>query len=264
MTPEFGDLLRHARAEKGVTLREAERATRISHYQLRALEREEFSELPALTYSRGLVRRYASYLGLDPVDVLARFEEAHGQRSGGFRVVPAVKPLHTPSNWAPNFAIIAFMVVMSAVIFAWWYSAYFAPPDQLPTPTTSAVARSTPTETYAAGGGIVLATPTPTSLPTAAATPTVAGATEPKPTPTPTAHNFTVTATHQVWVQVTLDGKTVLSTTLPAGASRTFSGQELHVKSGDAAMVQIAVDGIDQGALGTSWNTDKTYPVSAP
>lgn len=257
-------MLRQARAEKGVSLREAERATRISRHHIRALECEEFSELPALTYSRGLVRRYAAYLGLDPVDVLARFEEAHGQRSGGFRVVPAVKPLRTPSNWAPNFAIIAFMVVMSAVIFAWWYSAYFAPPDQLPTPTTSAVERATPTEAYAAGGGIVLATPTPTSLPTVAATPAVTGAPTPKPTPTPTTHDFTVTATHQVWVQVTLDGKTVLSTTLPAGASRTFNGQEMHIKSGDAAMVQIAVDGVEQGALGTTWNTAKTYPASAP
>jgi peptidyl-prolyl cis-trans isomerase D len=40
-----------------------------------------------------------------------------------------VKTTEVPSHWAPNFAIIAFMVIMSAVIFAWMYSAYFAPPD---------------------------------------------------------------------------------------------------------------------------------------
>lgn len=116
---EFGELLRHARSYKGVSLREAERATKINRHHLAALEREEFEELPPLIYARGIVRNYAQYLGLDPVAVLALFEEVHGQRSGGFRVVPATKPLNIPSHWAPNFAIIAFMVIMSAVIFAW-------------------------------------------------------------------------------------------------------------------------------------------------
>src|SRR5690606_40621480 len=95
---EFGELLRHARSYKGVSLREAERATKINRHHLAALEREEFEELPPLIYARGIVRNYAQYLGLDPVAVLALFEEVHGQRSGGFRVVPSTKPLNIPSH----------------------------------------------------------------------------------------------------------------------------------------------------------------------
>lgn len=257
MTSEFGGRLRHARANLGVSLRDAERATRISRQYLRALEREEFSDLPALTYARGIVRRYAEYLGLDPIELQTRFEEAHGQRSGGFRVVPAVKPLDVPSHWAPNFAIIAFMVVMSAVIFAWMYSAYFAPADPIATTVPSLEVAARPRETFAAGGGPVL--PTPTPVPSVAPTAAPSAAT---PTPAPSVHQFTVTATHQVWIQVTVDGKTAVSTTFQAGESKSWSGKQMSVVSGDAATVRVTVDGTDTGPLGTTWNTQRTYPAA--
>ncbi|MBX6342733.1 MAG: helix-turn-helix domain-containing protein, partial [Thermomicrobiaceae bacterium] len=195
----FGELLRQARAYKGVTLREAERATRINRQYLAALEQEEFADLPPLTYARGIVRNYAEYLGLDPLNVQAMFEEVHGQRSGGFQVVPAVKPLDIPSHWAPNFAIIAFMVVISAVIFAWLYSAYFAPPDLIPTPGTggqSALA-GTPESIVRQGGSeepaLSTPTPVPTKAPTATPTtaPTATPTPKPKPSPTPTPSTHT-------------------------------------------------------------------------
>lgn len=290
MTSEFGELLRHARAYKGVTLREAERATRISRHYLVALEREEFSDLPALTYARGIVRRYAEYLGLDPVAVLAKFEDIHGQRSGGFRVVPAMKPLDVPSHWAPNFAIIAFMVVMSAVIFAWMYSAFLAPSDDIATPGTSAVASSSPTNTGQLGviaspteqpaGGSVLASPTSASTPTPvtqatptateppAATPTVEPTEAPteaptqEPTSTPDgAHEFAITATSSVWVQATIDGVVRFSAVLPGGASRGFQGKSMTLESGNGPFIVVSVDGVQQGKLGDTWDATQTYPI---
>jgi cytoskeleton protein RodZ len=138
----FGLFLRQAREYKGVSLRDVERKTRIPRRHLHALETEQFDQLPPLIYARGIVRNYAQFLGVDPMDALSRFEQSHGQRSGGFQVVPAVKTTEVPSHWAPNFAIIAFMVIISAVIFAWMYSAYFAPPD--PNGTSTEQAAQTP------------------------------------------------------------------------------------------------------------------------
>ena len=128
----FGDTLRQARAYKGVTLKEAEQATRINRHHLAALEDENFGVLPPLIYQRGIVRNYATYLELDPGKSLAMFEEARGG-SASAELVAAVKPLDMPSHWAPNFAIIAFLVVMSAVVFAWTYSAFYAPEGSDPT-----------------------------------------------------------------------------------------------------------------------------------
>lgn len=278
-----------------MTLREAERETRISRHYLVALEREEFDDLPALTYARGIVRRYAEYLGLDPVAVLAKFEDIHGQRSGGFRVVPAMKPLDVPSHWAPNFAIIAFMVVMSAVIFAWMYSAYFAPSQSTATPTTNAlgiipsatpvvqtsttagtpqgiIAVGSATTTVTASGTTALSpttqqttqatsasTNSPTSNPTSASKPTSAAPTA-TPVPASTTHKFVFSSTHDVWIQATVDGKVVFANVLPAGQSKSFSGKQMTLSSGDAAFVMVSVDGVSQGALGTVWNATQTYP----
>ena len=111
----LADTLRQARAQKGVTLKEAEQATRINRHYLSALEDENFAVLPALIYQRGIVRSYATYLDLDPGKLLAMFEETRGGESTT-DLVAAVKPLAMPNHWAPNFAIITFMVVMSAIV----------------------------------------------------------------------------------------------------------------------------------------------------
>jgi len=274
---EFGELLRNARAYKGVTLRDAERVTRIHRRYLAALENETFDDLPPLTYARGIVRSYAQYLGLDPVSMLAMFESAHGQRSGGFRVVPAVKPLPAPTHWAPNFAVIAFMVVMSAVVFAWLYSAYLAPPSSLATPTVPAgLPESFATspdgrqQTRAAAGG---ALSTPELAPddsgeaSSRAGATDAGDASP-PTPAATSpiqkeHTFEIVVSGRVWVEATVDGQVVLSTILDPGERRTFTGSEMHLVSGNAPLVRVIVDGVDAGLLGTKWDDEATFPRAA-
>jgi cytoskeletal protein RodZ len=182
----FGDTLRQARAYKGVTLREAERATRLNRYHLAALEEENFSALPPLIYQRGIVRNYANYLDLDANKLLSLFEDASGGKTDPeYGVV--VKPLDMPSHWAPNFAIIAFMVVMSAIVFAWLYSAYFAPSEVQSTPT-EIVATVTPVDNEA------LIMPTNTPKP-----PTET----PAPTNTPVPPTPEATATPEVAQEVT-------------------------------------------------------------
>lgn len=123
----FGDTLRQARAHKGVTLREAEVATRINRHWLLALEEEHFDQLPALIYQRGIVRNYASYLNLDPAKLLQLFVEARGDRPiNEPAVIAQPQTLATAGSFVPNFAVIAFVVVAMGAMFAWGYSAYFA------------------------------------------------------------------------------------------------------------------------------------------
>ncbi len=72
MSP-FGETLRRARVAKKITFEDAERATRISRRYLQAMEQEEFGILPAPVYARGFLRSYASYLGLNPSELLPMF-----------------------------------------------------------------------------------------------------------------------------------------------------------------------------------------------
>jgi cytoskeletal protein RodZ len=191
---EFGQLLRQAREAKGVSLAQVERATRIRRDYLEALEAHEFSQLPASTYARGIVRNYAAYLGLDPAEMLANYEVLTNTRPSSFEVMPATKPLDMSSHWAPNFAIIAFMVVMSLVVFTWMYSAYFREAESLATGTVG-VATVTPVSesilaavatqpTIATQGGGV-ATVTPSATATSTTTVEATATTPPAPTETP-------------------------------------------------------------------------------
>ncbi|CAN5780232.1 DUF4115 domain-containing protein [soil metagenome] len=123
---DLGELLRQARVYKGASLRDAERATRISRTYLEALESEDFAQLPPPAYARGIVKNYAQYLGLDPVAILALYDSSDDESVGeAIQVVPATRSMDVPSHWAPNFAIIGFMLAVSAIVFAWLYSAYF-------------------------------------------------------------------------------------------------------------------------------------------
>jgi cytoskeleton protein RodZ len=62
---EIGNSLRAARERQGFAHSEIELATKIRAKYLRALEEEDFDTLPGDAYTRGFLRTYADYLGLD-------------------------------------------------------------------------------------------------------------------------------------------------------------------------------------------------------
>ena len=170
----FGETLRQARAHKGVTLREAEQATRINRHHLAALEDENFSALPPLIYQRGIVRNYAVYLELDASNMLSRFEETQGGDATSSQLNGAsVPPIDMPSHWAPNFAIIAFAVVLSAIVFAWGYSIWVTPSGE-ESETPAALTTTPETDQVALA----------TELPDRPAPPTVEPTNDPQPTAT--------------------------------------------------------------------------------
>lgn len=75
MSLGIGERLIQAREERGLTLEDAERDTRISRRYLQALEDEAFDVIPAPVYARGFLRSYSQYLGLETAPLLARFPE---------------------------------------------------------------------------------------------------------------------------------------------------------------------------------------------
>jgi cytoskeleton protein RodZ len=60
-----GMILREARNRRKLELSEVEAATRIRLRYLRAIEDEEWDVLPGGVYTRGFIRTYATFLGLD-------------------------------------------------------------------------------------------------------------------------------------------------------------------------------------------------------
>src|SRR5512132_2359335 len=65
-SPSLPDRLTMAREKKGVDLVRAERDTKIRVRYLSALEQGDYRDLPGAVYTKGFLRNYAIYLGLDP------------------------------------------------------------------------------------------------------------------------------------------------------------------------------------------------------
>jgi len=77
----IGEILREARRQKRASLEDASRATRIKIDILEQLEADEFDRLAAPTYTKGFLRLYAEYLGLDSQSVV----DAYLRSQGGLR-----------------------------------------------------------------------------------------------------------------------------------------------------------------------------------
>ncbi len=66
----FGEILRRERELRRISLREVNEATKINIRYLEALERNEFTYLPAGAFTRGFIRAYARYIGLDEAEMI--------------------------------------------------------------------------------------------------------------------------------------------------------------------------------------------------
>ena len=77
MYPSVGEILQRARSDRGGTIDEASRVTKIPRRYLEALEQEDYEVLPAPVYTRGFLRSYAGYLGLEPGKLMPFFPVGH-------------------------------------------------------------------------------------------------------------------------------------------------------------------------------------------
>jgi cytoskeleton protein RodZ len=77
----FGEDLRMERMSRGIALEDITAVTKISQHHLLALEQERFRQLPGGILNKGIVRGYASAVGLDQQDWTERFMKAY-QASG--------------------------------------------------------------------------------------------------------------------------------------------------------------------------------------
>jgi cytoskeleton protein RodZ len=97
----IGPALRKARLLRGKSIEEASRETRIRAEYLQALERERFETLLGDVYTRGFLRSYSSYLGLDPDKVLSIYNREFGPPSPTLSE-PSPGPVRGPKTPHPH------------------------------------------------------------------------------------------------------------------------------------------------------------------
>jgi cytoskeletal protein RodZ len=235
--------LRQARLDKGVSLADAARETRIRKSYLEALEVEDLAALPPMVYTRGFLRTYAEYLSLSPEAMVDLYQPSRARepsqplRSAVPHVaIPRQIPLR-PVLY--GISSIAFIVV---AYFVWnWYQAVqislregdTSPRARAGTPTATGARLPTPF-------AIALASPSPTASPTPA----------PLPSPTPVVDGILVEfrTNARVYVEAAVDGKQVVAETLAAGTQQTLplAKESVVMRTSNGSAVDVTVNGTHQ------------------
>lgn len=71
----LGTYMRKERLKKGFNLQEIAEGTCIHIATLQALEDDDDSKIPAEVFTRGFLRLYAEYIGLDPQEILKHYDQ---------------------------------------------------------------------------------------------------------------------------------------------------------------------------------------------
>jgi len=112
--PTLPELLYTARERKGVDLYRAERDTKIRARYLGALERGDYRELPGAVYTKGFLRNYALYLGLDPDEVLDQWRRERGDTNEVTPVLAVPRPMAAPRKgltFSPSLVVFALLSI---------------------------------------------------------------------------------------------------------------------------------------------------------
>ena len=114
---KLGEVLRTAREGKGVDLARVERDTKIRQRYLSALERGDYADLPGAVYTKGFLRNYGAYLGLDPEYLIDLYRIESAAASGERPRAPAPpRPLAARRSRAfvvtPGAVVAAILTIM--------------------------------------------------------------------------------------------------------------------------------------------------------
>jgi transcriptional regulator with XRE-family HTH domain len=237
----FGDELRREREIRAISLKEIADATKISKRFLEAIEKNDHKTLPAPVFTRGFVREYARYLGLNAEDMVNRYNYAAAgddrieQSTHLDRLVtpkaiePPRQPKGIPSPFARIDRNIYLLILVTAALAGviWW-----------------AVERKRDARNDDVR---------PVAAPVAAA-PRVAP--RPKPAETATSQDevlhLTIDMGEDSWIQLDADGVSVFNEELKRGDRKMFDAKnEFRFRTiGNAAGPRLTLNGVQIPPLG--------------
>lgn len=229
--PTFGEELRKEREIRGISLKEIADGTKISRRFLDAIERNDYATLPAPVFTRGFVREYARYLGLNADDMVNRY--SHYVRANEQPEEPGSQirfGTRATASRRNGYAATVIGSILLLALLAFWLrrngqsgGASGTAGEEMPgtTSTVLPVLASTSTEQSDAGdSGLELRLRT----------------------------------TENSWITLDADGKTVLNEEVTAGTTREFRAEEsFRFRTiGNAGGVHLTLNGTALPALGRS------------
>ncbi|MEW6502150.1 MAG: helix-turn-helix domain-containing protein [Thermodesulfobacteriota bacterium] len=144
-TETLGSILRRARQDRRVALEIAAKETRIHTATLKALEEDARTELPAEVFTRGFIKIYAQYLGLNPDEMLRLYLQHRGEKTAipdekvNVQEVLAGEAMADPPSFhAERHLFTAAVVILVSLILYLGYKITAPPETPIPPPQASA------------------------------------------------------------------------------------------------------------------------------
>jgi cytoskeleton protein RodZ len=120
--PSLGIFLANARERKGVSRDDAIRETRIPDHYVRMMESNDYSLISDQLYVLPFLRRYATFLALDPEETVMRFvrevQRADNQPTRSLEPIEMDRPRSHGKTRGWSFPALA-AAVIAAILVAW-------------------------------------------------------------------------------------------------------------------------------------------------
>ncbi len=243
----FGEELRREREIRGISLKEIADATKISKRFLEAIERNDHRTLPAPVFTRGFVREYARYLGLNVDEIVTRYnygaagddrieQSAHLERLVELQTTgrePLLKKgIPPPYARIDRDVYILLIIIVALAGLTCWAVKH-----------KRAIAEATGFESTIAPTRRARA-PAATQKPPVPKTDTAS--------PAPDTMRLVIDVVDDSWVTLDADGKTVINDELRRGEHRTVEAKDsFHFRTvGNAAGLKLALNDVPLPPLG--------------
>jgi cytoskeleton protein RodZ len=251
----FGEDLRREREIRGISLKEIADATKISKRFLEAIERNDHKTLPAPVFTRGFVREYARYVGLNAEEMVNRYNFAAANDDRIEKPPQVAKYAETlPRDISPRppakrglpsaFARVdrniffAIVIIVALAGVAYWAvqrnrQEQITETAAIPVTTRAAVARP--------------------------------AAPAPKP-PDDSRLLLGVEAREKCWIELEADGDRVMKAEMAAGERRNFEADQQFrfVVIGNAAGLSLTLNGETVPSLGDQGDTLRNLIFDRP
>lgn len=217
-------MLKEARLAKGLSLEEAEAATSIRKLYLDAVEEGEFDKIPGDVFTKGIIRTYGNFLGLNGPDLVNIYK---AQNSGltkeavapkpirmveKISISPQIKPEKVSSGNLLSYIVVLVLVIVVAGGIAWFMN---TDSSQNMMPEPAAVENSIQDEEKNA------------------------------PKPVYNGVNLDLKCVNdRCWMEVNADGEIVFSGIMEVGQQQHFEAKEnINVHYGNIGAMEITVNG---------------------
>ena len=261
--------LKALREERGLTLDYIFQRTRISITNLQAIEELDFASLPPPIYTRAFIKQYAAVVGIEPGEILARYE---GQRNAVSQLPASESPalLSTSERRKIDYRLLVLVAVVLLIVLAIVLvsrarrgemephavpltsaapSSVPAAPPSSPTPAPALRGADTPGTTLPPASAVpATVTSTPGALKPAVPLPSAAATTRAaRPL------RLVITARERAWIGIRPEHGPSFQATLKPGQtlSRDVPGPFV-LDVGNAGGVDVMLEGKPMGTLGNS------------